>query len=118
LLYEPSPEADEGRASEFRIESLLSPFVTVRPQLWIQRATTHHCGVRARVTRKGQITIPKQIRDRLGLRPGDDLDVVAEGGMIAIRKRVGSKPFARFRGYLRGHAGKNADQLVEELRGA
>jgi antitoxin PrlF len=74
--------------------------------------------MRARVTRKGQITIPKPIRDRLGLQPGDDLDFVTEGGMIAIRKRVGSKPFARFRGYLRGHAGENADQLVEELRGA
>lgn len=76
----------QRRASVFRVESLLSPFVTVRPQLWNQRATTHHCGVRARITRKGQITIPKQIRDRLGLQPGDDLDFVTEGGAIAIRK--------------------------------
>jgi hypothetical protein len=43
---------------------------------------------------------------------------MAEGGMIAIRKRVCNKPFARFKGYLRGRAGKDPDQLVEELRGS
>jgi hypothetical protein len=43
---------------------------------------------------------------------------MAEGGLIAMRKRVGYKPFAHFKGYLRGHAGKDPDQLVEELRGS
>jgi hypothetical protein len=37
--------------------------------------------------------------------------------MIAIRKRVGNEAFARFKGYLRVHAGKDPDHLVEELRG-
>lgn len=72
--------------------------------------------MRARITRKGQITSPKQIRDRFGLQPGDDLGFVAADSMIAIRKRLGSKLFARFQGYLRRHAGKDPDQLVEELR--
>ncbi len=29
--------------------------------------------VKARVTSKGQITVPKGVRDRLGIQPGDDL---------------------------------------------
>jgi AbrB family looped-hinge helix DNA binding protein len=87
-----------GGPSEFRIESLLSPFVTLRPQMWIERATTHPCGMRARVTPKGQIPIPKPIRDRLRLQCGDDIDFVTEGSMIAIRKRAGINPFTHLQG--------------------
>jgi AbrB family looped-hinge helix DNA binding protein len=40
------------------------------------------------LTSKGQITIPKAIRERLGLEEGDVLDfVVAEDGGIAVRPR-------------------------------
>lgn len=34
---------------------------------------------RAKVTSKGQVTIPKRVRDDLGLVPGDHLSFVAEG---------------------------------------
>jgi AbrB family looped-hinge helix DNA binding protein len=35
--------------------------------------------VKARITSKGQITIPKRVRDDLGLTTGDHVDFVAEG---------------------------------------
>ncbi|RLE78763.1 MAG: AbrB family transcriptional regulator [Thermoprotei archaeon] len=39
-----------------------------------------------KVTRKGQITIPKSIRDLLGIEEGDLLSVREEGGKIILVK--------------------------------
>lgn len=42
----------------------------------------------ATLTTKGQVTIPKDVRDRLRLRPGDRLEfVVEEDGTIRVRRR-------------------------------
>jgi AbrB family looped-hinge helix DNA binding protein len=38
----------------------------------------------ARVTSKLQVTIPKAIADRFGIRPGDDLDWVPAGEAIRV----------------------------------
>lgn len=38
------------------------------------------------ITTKGQVTIPKAIRDRLGLRPGDQVEFVEADGRIELRK--------------------------------
>ncbi|MBA2700767.1 MAG: AbrB/MazE/SpoVT family DNA-binding domain-containing protein [Chloroflexi bacterium] len=46
--------------------------------------TTRH---RARLTRQGQITVPKAIRDSLGAQPGDDLEFRARGSSILIELR-------------------------------
>jgi len=40
---------------------------------------------------KRQITVPKELCDRLGVHPGDDLDFVEHDGRITIiKKRVGA----------------------------
>lgn len=41
------------------------------------------------VTSKGQTTIPAEIRDALGLKPGDRLEYVIEGDHAAIRVHPG-----------------------------
>ncbi|HEY75555.1 MAG TPA: AbrB/MazE/SpoVT family DNA-binding domain-containing protein [Thermoflexia bacterium] len=38
----------------------------------------------AKVTSKGQITLPKGLRERLGLRPGDRVTFVEQEGKITI----------------------------------
>jgi len=43
---------------------------------------------RIRVSEKGQVTIPKRLRDRLGLRPGTVLDFEESGGRLVARKLV------------------------------
>jgi AbrB family looped-hinge helix DNA binding protein len=39
-----------------------------------------------RVTSKGQVTLPKHIRDRLGIAPGDDIGFREEGQAVIVEK--------------------------------
>lgn len=72
----------------------------------------------AKITTKGQVTIPKQVRDRLGLRTGDEIEFVEEeGGGYRVRKRVPASPFTKYRGYLKHLRGRDPDELVDEMRG-
>jgi AbrB family looped-hinge helix DNA binding protein len=42
----------------------------------------------ATMTSKGQLTVPKEIRDRLGLEPGDKVELVPSGEhAVTMRKR-------------------------------
>lgn len=42
---------------------------------------------RARLTRQGQITVPKAVRDALGIKPGDDIEFVPRGTELLIELR-------------------------------
>lgn len=39
-----------------------------------------------RITTKGQVTIPIEIRERLGLLPNDEVEFVVEGSSVKIQK--------------------------------
>jgi AbrB family looped-hinge helix DNA binding protein len=41
----------------------------------------------ATLTSKGQMTLPKAVRDDLKLKPGDRIDVVKENGQYVLRPR-------------------------------
>ena len=73
--------------------------------------------VMAKVTSKGQITIPKDMRDRLGLRPGDKLAFTEDEDGWHVRKQIDESPFEEWRGYLTHLKGRDVDELVEEMRG-
>jgi AbrB family looped-hinge helix DNA binding protein len=56
-----------------------------------------------RVTTKGQVTIPKEIRDALGIEPGDEVDFERVGSEYRLQKRApttedGDDPFEKHRG--------------------
>jgi AbrB family looped-hinge helix DNA binding protein len=40
-----------------------------------------------RVTEKGQVTIPKEIRDRLGIGPGSEVDFVERDAVVILERR-------------------------------
>lgn len=40
-----------------------------------------------RVTTKGQVTIPKEIRDRMGIGPGSEVEFVEKDADIVLEKR-------------------------------
>ncbi len=69
-----------------------------------------------RVTSKGQVTIPKRVRERLGLQPGDEIEFVEDRGGVRVQKRVEPSAFEKYRGYLRDLAGRDPDELVAEMR--
>jgi antitoxin PrlF len=71
------------------------------------------------VTRKGQVTIPKPVRDYLGIRPGSQVDFRrTEDGGVVIVKADGPRPPSRF-AKARGSAGPGmtTDELMALLRG-
>ena len=39
-----------------------------------------------RITSKGQVTVPKHIRDKLGIGPGDDIGFREEGQAVIVEK--------------------------------
>jgi antitoxin PrlF len=41
----------------------------------------------SRMTSKGQVTIPANLRKRMGLKPGDEIEFHSEGGKTVVRKR-------------------------------
>jgi AbrB family looped-hinge helix DNA binding protein len=75
------------------------------------------------MTSKGQVTVPKRLRDHLGLRPGaqvefelrSDGEVVVRPAQPARRRRRGTRRFAKLRGTL--ETGMTTDELMRLLRG-
>jgi AbrB family looped-hinge helix DNA binding protein len=67
------------------------------------------------VSEKGQITIPKALRVRLGIRTGQVLDVTEERGRLVMRKRISDDPFEKYFGILK--LGRRTDDIMKELRG-
>lgn len=55
----------------------------------------------ATVSPKFQIVIPKEIRERYGLKPGQQVAFIDRGGYIAL---VASRPVSELRGILKGAA--------------
>jgi AbrB family looped-hinge helix DNA binding protein len=55
---------------------------------------------RARITSKGQITLPKSVRDRLRLKPGEEVQFVESGGEIRVRRPPRQSKLDKWVGYL------------------
>ena len=71
------------------------------------------------VTRKGQVTIPKPVRDHLGIGPGSQVAFRrAADGTIVIEKADGTRQLSRFAKVI-GSAGPgpSTDEIMALLRG-
>ena len=71
----------------------------------------------AKITSKGQVTIPKKVREKLGVQPGEDVGFEEKGDLILIRKAVTKSPFDKWVGKLKHLKGQRSDDLVREIRG-
>lgn len=71
------------------------------------------------VTSKGQVTIPKRVRDRLGIQPGNAVDFeLAADGRVVLVKVGGERLVSRFAA-MRGSAGAglSTDEIMALTRG-
>jgi antitoxin PrlF len=74
----------------------------------------------ARITSKGQITVPHEIRKLLGVKPGDRLLFESDGTRTEVKPVRTVSPFEKYRGIGHGRAisGRKALlQAMRELRG-
>lgn len=67
------------------------------------------------VSEKGQITVPKPLRDRLGIRAGDQLDLTEQHGQLVVKKAIASDPVTAAYGILDGR--EPTDERLHALRG-
>ncbi len=71
----------------------------------------------ATVAERGQITLPKAVRDALGLTKGTQLKVELDGSRIILRKDV-SDALSKIRGKFKLAEGfKSTDDAMRALRG-
>jgi antitoxin PrlF len=70
----------------------------------------------ATVAERGQITLPKAVRDALGLTKGTKLKVEIEGGRIVMRKDV-DDAVSRLRGKFKLDGFKDTDDAMRAIRG-
>lgn len=71
--------------------------------------------MKATVSEKGQITIPKSLRTRLGIGKGQVLDVTEHKGNLVLAKRSSRDAIDELYGILK--LGRRTDEIMEELRG-
>lgn len=71
--------------------------------------------MKAIVSEKGQVTIPKPLRERLGIRRGQVLDFDEEGGRLVARKADRSDSVDRVYGVLKLR--ETSDEFVARSRG-
>ncbi len=67
------------------------------------------------VAERGQVTIPKRLRDRLGIGPGSVVDFEEDRGRLVLVKVVSNDPVSRVLGCIQ--LDQDTDTLVRELRG-
>ena len=81
------------------------------PGLDLRKRQGYTAGMTQRVGPKGQVVIPKAIRDELGIRPGDEVLVTRDGRAVRI---VAPEPIENLRGAFKGS--RMLEELEEEHR--
>jgi len=71
--------------------------------------------MKAVVSEKGQVTIPKRLRERLGIRPGETLEFEEDEGRLVARKASDRDPVDELYGVLKLEEG--TDAFVARARG-
>ncbi len=76
-----------------------------------------HCfSMTALVNADGQLTLPPEVCQRLGLKPGEALELQTEGSLLLAWKQSADDPFAKWRGRGQVPSGNSTDQYLQLTR--
>jgi AbrB family looped-hinge helix DNA binding protein len=67
---------------------------------------------RTRVSPKYQVVIPKEVRESMGLKVGQEFQVIAKGGTITL---VPERPIAALRGFAKGIRTENIREKKDRM---
>ena len=70
--------------------------------------------MKAKITSKGQLTLPKPLRDKLGLKTGDHIVIRETSEGYILEKELDTERFNNYVGYLNQE--NDSDKVIEELR--
>ncbi len=71
-----------------------------------------------KVTSKGQVTIPHQIRTILSIRAGDEIVFEIDNAKAVLKRKSASiENLKKYVGFLAHLKGKKSDDIIDELRG-
>jgi len=74
--------------------------------------------VKAKLTSKGQLTLPAAVREHFGLQPGHEVHFEEdERGRIYIHRYLDPDRFEKWRGVAQDLAGRDSVDVVREMRG-
>ncbi len=72
--------------------------------------------ITAKITSKGQVTLPREIRERLGVGDGDRVRFELENGVVVLYPQLNTPSFAEMIGTAPLAAGQTARSFVEYIR--
>ena len=70
--------------------------------------------MKAKITSKGQLTLPKPLRDKLGLKTGDNVIIRETSEGYILEKELDQQRFKKYVGFLNQE--NDSDKVIEELR--
>jgi len=74
-----------------------------------------------KIGERGQVTIPKGIRDRFGLKPRAEVEFHAAKGYIVLKKKAKKLKLAKWRGRCKPNLARlgyeSVDEFIEKVRG-
>ncbi len=68
-----------------------------------------------RITRKYQVTIPKEVRKKVGVKVGDELAVMDKGELIVLQKVNKAKSLLEFAGCWKGYP-EATEEFMRDIR--
>lgn len=71
---------------------------------------------KTKITSKGQVTIPKAMREKIGLNPGDTLEIKETEHGYVINKSVNTEVLKKYIGCL-DNVKVGSNEMIKHLRG-